>query len=180
MSAPTFVRREDLANVSRQNKRQFEAFRDATRRYSHKEDSEWTERFQLAEEILMPRPLQVLKNQILLGASCARNSATKILLCTTDIDACEVCRTYMTATQKARHNSRTLRVHLLCYLDDEGQKKKVPARCTADASTSNINHSCETSCSAGSHETPRQVKRKRFKKKKGERGCSSPANAARS
>jgi hypothetical protein len=31
----------------------------------------------------------------------------------------------MTATQKARQNSRTLRVHLLCYLDDEGQKKKV-------------------------------------------------------
>ena len=125
MSAPTFVRREDLANVSRQNKRQFEAFRDATRRYSHKDDSEWTDRFELAEEVLMPRPLQILKNQILLGASCARNSATKIALCTTDIDSCVLCRTYMTATQKARHNSTTLRLHLLCYLDDEGQKKTV-------------------------------------------------------
>jgi hypothetical protein len=31
----------------------------------------------------------------------------------------------MTATQKKRHNSTTLRVHLLCYLDDEEQKKKV-------------------------------------------------------
>ena len=31
----------------------------------------------------------------------------------------------MTATQKARHTSTTLRVHLLCYLDDEGQKKTV-------------------------------------------------------
>jgi hypothetical protein len=121
------VRREDLANVTRQNKRQFEAFRDATRRYSHKkdEDVEWTKRFELAEEVLMPRPLQILKNQILLGASCARNSETKISLCTTDIEECVLCRTYMTATQKKRHNSTTLRVHLLCYLDDEGQKKTV-------------------------------------------------------
>jgi len=31
----------------------------------------------------------------------------------------------MTATQKARHNTTTLRVHLLCYLDDDGQKKAV-------------------------------------------------------
>ena len=31
----------------------------------------------------------------------------------------------MTVTQKARCNSTTLRVHLLCYLDDEGQKKTV-------------------------------------------------------
>jgi hypothetical protein len=124
MSAPTFVRREDLVHVSRHNKCQFDAFRDATRTYSHKSDTEWTKRFELAEQIMMPRPLEMLKNQILLGASCARSSETKCSLCSKDISECLICSKYLTATQKSRHTSTTLRVHLLCYVDEE-QKKAV-------------------------------------------------------
>ncbi len=42
-----------------------------------KESTEWTKRFADAEAVMLPKPLEILKNQILLGASCARSDRTK-------------------------------------------------------------------------------------------------------
>ena len=68
MSASTFVRREDLSHVSRMNKLAYAAQPHATRVLSHATTTEWTKRFELVEAVMMPKPLQNLKNQVLLGA----------------------------------------------------------------------------------------------------------------
>jgi hypothetical protein len=69
----------------------------------------------------MPRPLQMLKNQILLGSSCARSSQTRTFICIKVKDRCVPCKKYLTPTQKS---SATIRVHVMCYVD-ESQAKEV-------------------------------------------------------
>jgi hypothetical protein len=123
MSATTFVRREDLSCLARNNKLAYAAHRDATRAYSHKVATEWTKRFAAAEDLMFPKPLEILKNQVLLGASCARSDRTKNFVCSKDIDKCAFCSKYITIGQKKQMTSDTLRIHLLCYIDEEVTKK---------------------------------------------------------
>jgi hypothetical protein len=123
MSPSTFVRREDLSVLARNNKLAYAAHRDTTRSYSHKETTEWTQRFAVAEAVMLPKPLQILKNQILLGAACARSARTRNFICTKDIQTCSICTNYLTHGQKKRLTSATLRIHLLCYVDEEIHKR---------------------------------------------------------
>jgi hypothetical protein len=123
MTPSTFVRREDLSVLARNNKLAYAAHRDTTRSYSHKETTEWTERFADAEAVMLPKPLQILKNQILLGAACARSARTRNFICTKDIQNCSICTNYLTHGQKKRLTSATLRIHLLCYVDEEIHKR---------------------------------------------------------
>jgi hypothetical protein len=117
MSASTFVRREDLSVLARHNKLAYAAHRDATRSYSHKESTEWTKRFADAEAVMLPKPLEILKNQIVLGASCARSDRTKAFICTKD--DCSICNKYLTVGQKKKLTSATLKIHLLCFTDEQ-------------------------------------------------------------
>ena len=121
MSASTFVRREDLSQVSRLNKLAHAAHRDATRSYSHVTSTEWTKKFEAAESVMLPKPLANLKNQVLLGASCARSAETKVFICS--IDQCAICNEYLTKTQKKSKNDRTLKIHVTAYLDENLTKK---------------------------------------------------------
>ncbi len=68
---------------------------------------------------MLPKPLAILKNQVLLGASCARSAETKIFVCTKD--NCAICKKYLTKTQE---KGSTVKVHILAFLD-EGLTKKV-------------------------------------------------------
>jgi hypothetical protein len=122
MTASTFVRREDLSQVSRLNKLAYAAHRDSTRAYSHVTKTEWTKKLEVAESLMLPKPLAILKNQVLLGASCARSAETKMFVCTND--NCAICKKYLTKTQGKCRNAGTVKVHILAFLD-EGLTKKV-------------------------------------------------------
>jgi hypothetical protein len=121
MSATSFVRREDLSHVSRLNKLAYAVHRDATRSYSHVVTTEWTQRFAVAEAVMLSKPLEILKNQVLLGASCARSDRTKISKCTKH--DCNICAKYLTSNQKGTLTSATTKIHLLCFVDEELTKK---------------------------------------------------------
>ena len=82
--------------------------------------TEWTDRFQIAEELMLPKPLQILKNHVLLGASCARSDRTKASICTKE--NCNICDECLTATQKKTMTSATIKIHLKCYIDEEVTK----------------------------------------------------------
>ena len=123
MSAPTFVRREDLSHVSRMNKLSYAAHRDSTRSYSHTTVTEWTKRFEIAEALMLPKPLEILKNQILLGASCARSGETKFSICTKDVNDCALCKKYLTSEQKKRGTRDCVRIHMLCFVEEQLTKK---------------------------------------------------------
>jgi hypothetical protein len=84
--------------------------------------TEWTKKLEVAESLMLPKPLSILKNQVLLGASCARSAETKIFVCTND--NCAICKKYLTKTQEKCRNAGTVKVHILAFLD-EGLTKKV-------------------------------------------------------
>ena len=114
---------KNVSYVARNNKLAYAAHRDTTRAYSHKVATEWTKRFADAEAVMLPKPLEILKNQILLGASCARSGRTKGSICSKDIEKCSICSKYLTPSQKKKLTPQTLRIHLLCYIDEEVTKK---------------------------------------------------------
>jgi hypothetical protein len=114
------VTREDLSQVSRLN-RAYAAHRDATREYSHVTTSEWTKKLHVAESLMLPKPLEILKNPVLLGASCARSTETKTFLCVKD--KCAICNKYLTKTQEKCRNAETVKVHVLAFLDEDLTKK---------------------------------------------------------
>jgi hypothetical protein len=123
MSASTFVRREDLSHVSRMNNLAYAAHRHATKVISHATTTEWTKRFELVEALMMPKPLQNLKNQVLLGASCLKSAKTKAYICTKACAQCSICMKYLSYEQKKTLSPSTQRLHMKCFVDEELTKK---------------------------------------------------------
>jgi hypothetical protein len=95
----------------------------AARVLSHATTTEWTKRFELVEAVMMPKPLQTLKNQVLLGASCLQSDKTKAYICTKSCTECSICMKYLSDEQKKTLSSSTQRLHMKCFVDEELTKK---------------------------------------------------------
>ena len=121
MSAPTFVRAEDLVQLHRQNKLMLQNFKQSTRSYSHTTKAkEW---FVAVEELFCPKPLKMQKQEVELASECLRSARTKVKICRGDM--CPTCTKYMTPRQKTLKeiSQETITIHAQCHVLDP--KKKV-------------------------------------------------------
>jgi hypothetical protein len=121
MSAPTFVRAEDLVQLHRQNKLTLQNFKQRTRSYSHtkeakKEAKEW---FVAIEELFCPKPLKMQKQEVELASECLRSARTKVMLCCGDM--CPTCTSYMTPMQQRLKeiSPETITIHVRCHVLDK-------------------------------------------------------------
>jgi hypothetical protein len=121
MSAPTFVRAEDLVQLHRQNKLMLQNFKQSTRRYSHTTQAkEW---FVAVEEMFCPKPLKMQKQEVELASECVRSARTQVKICRGDM--CPTCTKYMTPRQKTLKeiSQETITIHARCHVLDK--KKQV-------------------------------------------------------
>jgi hypothetical protein len=120
MSAPTFVRAEDLAHLYRHNKLMLQNFRQGTRSYSHvAQTKSW---FTFVEEHFCHKPLQMAKLEVEIASSCIRSRETKFTLCIDD--GCTICKKYLTVRQQQLMRHRTLKIHIRCYVNNPEKQVK--------------------------------------------------------
>ena len=116
MSAPTFVRAEDMAQLHRHQKLLLQNFKQATRAVSHAgQKTKW---FSHIEELFCPQPLKIARNEVELASSCCRSPDSRWSLC--DKHDCVTCRTYLTPFQKQHLGTagESIKIHMKCRLNE--------------------------------------------------------------
>jgi hypothetical protein len=123
MSAPTFVRAEDMAHLHRQQKLLLQNFKQATRAVSHAKGKkkEW---FSHIEELFCPQPMKMARNEIELASSCCRSPDSRWSIC--GKHDCATCLMYLTPSQKQliRDAGESIKIHMKCRLNESRREVK--------------------------------------------------------